>query len=429
MSDNVEKKITIALSAKDDASPTLDRVIGRGNDLERTFKKVGKISGIGGFKVASDVAEGLSGELGTIGRVAGITAGVAGAAVAVNKIAIAADGAIAKLQSGEIAFEEFTNEFVKGIPLLGTIQKGLQDTAEIISGVKYAMREAEAKAKEVDLRQAVIDKNRGYVFDIVRAANKEADPAKAAREELDGELDYLKQILDAKFIDEERYQYARQFKIKKAEEEITRIQTEANDKRMMSFRKSQEIIDGAASDSADLRAGIEERRIRAAGHDVTADLADIKRKAEREIEDIRRKINEAATDPNISQTDAVRISRSLQDKAAQITADAEDRAKSTIDQRIKETNDAIFARRADQERTAREQEDARRIRSFETQQGARTSNFDGRGQTGFFNQSKSIEDFNKKTAENTKITADELKKLTQLIAQNALGSLTGGISL
>ena len=210
MTDNVEKKITIALSGKDDgASATLDKVIGKGNDLERTFKKVGKISGIGGFKVASDVAEGLSGELGAIGRYAGITAGVAGSVLAVNKITAAVDGAVAKIQSGEIAWGEFTNEIVKGLPLIGTIQKGLQDTAEIISGVKFAMRDAEAKAKQIDERKAVIDTNREYVFGIVREANKKADPAKAIREELDGELNYLKQILDAKFIDEERYQYAR----------------------------------------------------------------------------------------------------------------------------------------------------------------------------------------------------------------------------
>lgn len=418
MTDNVEKKITIALSGKDDgASATLDKVIGKGNDLERTFKKVGKISGIGGFKVASDVAEGLSGELGAIGRYAGITAGVAGSVLAVNKITAAVDGAVSKIQSGEIAWGEFTNEIVKGLPLIGTIQKGLQDTAEIISGVKFAMRDAEAKAKQIDERKAVIDTNREYVFGIVREANKKADPAKAIREELDGELNYLKQILDAKFIDEERYQYARQFKIKEAEDAITKITMEANEERMKSYRLSQDIISKAEGQTSDLQFEMDQRRIRAAGRGVTADIQAIKRKADEDLKSIRDQINEAATNPNIEQGDAVRISRALQDRAGAVARDAEARSKDAIDAQYKITQDEVMSRRADAARIKREQEDASRIKAFETQQGPRTSNFDGRGQTGFFNQSKSIEDSGKKTADNTKSIADTMKTVSDNIGK------------
>lgn len=76
-----------------------------------------------------------------------------------------------------------------------------------------------------------------------------------------------------------------------------------------------------------------------------------------------------------------------------------------------------MSRRADAARIKREQEDASRIKAFETQQGPRTSNFDGRGQTGFFNQSKSIEDSGKKTADNTKSIADTMKTVSDNIGK------------
>lgn len=419
MTDNVEKRITISLAGKDDgATATMDRTIAKATELERTFKKVGKITGIGGFRTASDVAEGFTGELGAIGRYAGITAGVAGALTAVNKITGAVDSAVAKLQSGEIAFEEFTNEFVKALPIVGTIQKGLQDTVEIISGVKFAMRDAEASMKAVDERQAIIDQNRNYVLDIVRKANNEADPTRAIKESLDQELDYLKQILDAKYIDEDRYLYAREYRIRKAEEQITDIYEREAEKR----KRIVETIADIDRDSLNIRASIEEQSLIAAGNETEAKVKEIRRKADQELADIAKRINDVAMDSSMSQNDAAAISRALQGKAGAVNAQADSDIRRIQEQGRKDAEaarqQAIEKAQRDQDAADRELRD-RRVKAIESQQAARTSEFDARGQTGFFNQSKSVtlESINQKTADNTAKTNDKLDKLITTMEQ------------
>jgi hypothetical protein len=91
------------------------------------------------------------------------------------------------------------------------------------------------------------------------------------------------------------------------------------------------------------------------------------------------------------------------------------RAVSDVDRRFRENAMIVAMARSEQARLQREQEDAGRLTSFETQQRARTSTMDGRGVTGFFNQSKSIEDSGRKTADNTKATADAVKAVSSTL--------------
>lgn len=123
MADSTEKKIVITLKGNDDgASATMDKVGRKVDSLEYKLKKIGTISGVGGFKQASDVAEGFGGQLGDLGKLAGAAAGIAAIGSAMKGVGDAIQGAVDRGES----FIDTMDGLASKIPVLGRFKEGVE---------------------------------------------------------------------------------------------------------------------------------------------------------------------------------------------------------------------------------------------------------------------------------------------------------------
>lgn len=489
MSDNVEKKLTLTLSGKDDgASATLEKVDRRVDGLDKKLKTIGKISGIGIFRELSDITEGMDKGLGAIGKIGVGLAVVEGIGRGMRLVGDTLNEAIDK---GE-GFSATLDKIGSKIPLLSSVKDGFEsltsgiakaaaaafgfDTAiagrrgklagkaisifgmpEALSGAVDELSgtaDNTAEGAALDARTKIIRKQIEDNKKDQEESNRIARNGMSERKKIETDRDAeLEKIMDRRrawaarnggISAEQERQFANdelQLKAdtnqKLAKLDLERDEQEAkalNDKLKKQREYAKQLRD-EARETQKIYANQDRSRAGLIGELMEGPRGEIQRLRDRTketIQDIQAQIEDAKNDPNLSGA-----GRDARIKALQGAIDTEQtnagiregvinkRGVRDIDKNINAMNAQLFAAQEEQ----RQRENAARIKSLETQQGARTSNFDARGQTGFFNQSKSIEDNGKKTAENTKITADELKKITQLIAQNALGSFTGGISL
>jgi len=493
MFDEIKKKLTLILGAQDaGATDALGKVDRRVDGLDKKLKTLGKISGVGIFRELSDVFEGMDKGLGTIGKIGVGLAVVEGASRTakmlgdgLNEAVDRGDGfadALDRIGSKLPIFSSVragVDSLTTGLARATAAMVGL-DTAtagrramlvgkaasgigifSALGGVGNELGRddsAQQQSDALDARTRIIRKQIEDNKKDQEESNRIARLGMSERQKIETDQNAkLEEIMDRRrkwaannggISVEEEKRFANDELAIKADtnQKLATLDRERADqeakaladkiKRQQEYAK--QLLD-EARETQKIYANQDRSRAGLIGELMEGPRGEIQRLRDRTketIQDIQAQIEDVRNDPSFSPTGRAERIRALQGAIGteQIGSDIRERAINAragteIERRIRDANEQIAAARMQQQTAAREREDAARIRGFETQQGARTSNFDGRGQTGFFNQSKSIEDFNRKTAENTKITADELKKLTQLIGQNALGSLTGGISL
>jgi len=467
MFDEIQKKLTLILGAKDDgATAQMDRMIGKGNDLERALKKIGKISGIGGFGGASDVAEGFSGKLGILGRAAGGIAAVEGIGRGMKLVGDTLNEAIDKGEGFSVTLDKIGSK----IPLIGSVKNGFES---LTSGIAKATAAAIGFDTATAGRRGKLAGKALSIFGMPEALSGAVDELsgtadnKAEGEALDARTKIIrKQIEDNKKDREESARIARQ-----AMDDRERIETERTEKldAIMERRRIWAVRNGGLSVEAEKQFATDEQTTRAEADKKLADLVEhgnqlikkatddrlkmlqdeqeetakifrgsersraglvgelmegpsgelerLRNRTKETIDDIKLQMQEAAKDPKLTPWGYLNRITALSWSGLTEQNNSTARQTAIIDRSIKETTEQIAAARLAQQDAARQREDASRIRAFETQQGPRTSNFDGRGQTGFFNQSKSIEDSGKKTAENTKTIADTMKTVSDNIGK------------
>lgn len=200
--DTTEKRLVISLHGKDDgATGTLDRVGSRVDSLEHKLKKFGKISGIGGFKQASDVAEGFEGGLGTLGKIAGTAAAIEGVGRAMKAIG---DGLSSAVDSGE-SFVDTLDKIVTKLPVIGTMKQGAESLAEGFAKAAAAatgLIDVETAGRRGKITAQLAG---GNVIAGVRNAVNEVTGVNAAQSEsskLDENTKKIRQTIDANSKDE-----------------------------------------------------------------------------------------------------------------------------------------------------------------------------------------------------------------------------------
>ena len=206
MAENIDKKITITLQGRDDgATATMSKVEAKATELERTLKKVGKITGVGGFKQASDVAEGFTGELGAVGRIAGIAAAAEGAGRLMKAVG---DGLQDAVDKGE-SFSKVLDDLGNKIPIVGTLKQGFESLAV---GIGKATAAAVGMDTEVAGRRGKIAAQ--AITNPIAAAGAAVDEvtgvadAKAEGDKLDQRTKDIRARIDANKKDDEAHNTA-----------------------------------------------------------------------------------------------------------------------------------------------------------------------------------------------------------------------------
>lgn len=429
MADTTEKKLVIKLEGDPaGAVAAFDKVDRRVDGLDKKIKTFGKISGIGALKGdVSDVAEGLTdSRLGPLGRIAGITGGLMLAVNAVGSLARGFDEVSEKLSTGKIGANEFAHEFVKTIPIIGSVSKALESVGGFVQVLydtaqgKSTIRQVYEDAKELDeFIKGRVDR-REFVFDIIRKGRDAADPAEAIRRQLDIDLDYLRQIREASEMDEDRYQEARRIKTAEAEAKITAIIDGETKKRVRII----ESMRGIERDILRIRAGMDADAMEGEGDALGAQIARIETARDAAIADIKRQIAEATVDPTLTDEQRLARGRALADQADTIGAESEARIQRARDEADKRAAQSTFDTIADASEEAMQEASRKADERFQLQraavstwQGERAGLSDARSGTSFFNQSKQspAEEAAKKTADNTKALAEKFDKAVTLL--------------
>lgn len=298
-----------------------------------------------------------------------LTRGIAvagGTLAAVNiagGIAEAWDKANQKIEEGKIGANEFVGEFAKGLPIIGSTVQKAESLMLVISGYGKALRDANAQAAELD--KTIAGQN---------ATRKRAD-------------DLISGLTGINDTDKQRIVRETKKKLKEIDDAIAAGKS-----------------DGSINEGSDRFKGLQKARA-----DViikqNKELGEIEAR-EREVrakkmDDIEKKLAEERQ----AEIDAQTKKREEEIKAAGKREAAAERAAAIL--------------KDEQEKMLADAKDAAG-RNLSTYQTSRTSLFDGRGQTNYYNQGKMfapLEEATKKTADNTKTTNDKLDKLIAVMSQ------------
>lgn len=470
--DNILKRITIALFGKDEgATKLLGDVDRRVDGLDNKLKTFGKITNIGAFRQFSDIAEGFDKSLGALGKIA---SAVAIGEVAGRTMKALGDGISAVVEGSE-SFTEALDKIGSKIPVLGTFKTGFEslavgiakaeaaalgfDTAVAgrrgsiaarsmsIFGLPSAIGDAvgelsgEANATAASKK---LDERTKLIRDMITANNRDLEESKRIARTAMNDRQRIEAEAQDKLeaIEKRRYEWSVrnggltvEAQKRFADDEIT-VRRDANNKIVALIERGNEAIRKAEEERAKIeREALEETlriqrettglqsqfAIGLMGDTPNGQIAASRQKLKDDLDEINRKIEEVRrTETNYDIRDARIAALRRQGETLSVQQGIDERminarAVSDVDRRFRENAMIVAMARSEQARLQREQEDAGRLTSFETQQRARTSNMDGRGVTGFFNQSKSIEDSGRKTADNTKATADAVKAVSSTL--------------
>ena len=489
MFDEIKKKITLLLSSKDEgASDGLDKVDRRVSNLENKLKTLGKISGVGLFRNLSDLAEGTDSALGTIGRVGTALAVVEGASRSMKAIG----DMLKEVADGNDGFSASLDKMGSKIPILGSFKDGFESLTEglakataaavgfdtvtagrrgklagkaaTIVGIPAALSgaadeisgtaDAKEESKALDARtakiRAMIDANKRDVDEsnrIQRAGLSDRQKIESDRDDalekiMDRRREWaarnagLSKEAEERFAADElqvkRDAYQKIIKLEqdrrdaevKALNDRLKIQRDYSDKLRDEQLSTLDLYKTSARSSAGLIGDLVEGP--------RGEIERLKRRTKEAIEDIKSQIEAARNDRNLTaqgRSDRIAALRNAM-IAEQLKSDISERsinakAVRDIEMRMNANNADLFAVKEEQ----RERERQQRITALNTQLGERAGTLDGRGITGYLAQRRQVDEFSKRTADNTKITADEVKKLNQTLSNSIFTSLANPISL
>lgn len=362
----------------------------------------------------------------------GLTRGIAiagGVLLAVNaagRLADAWDKANQKIKEGKIRSSEVVGELAKALPVIGGAVQQAENLMmvlapqgswlsprewlfgkSIVSSLRDANEEAARLDKLIDA-QAASRRNAGSLANQFASLNATgvgriffdsderlgAIRAERKRAIAIGTINQVSAAL-AK---------AEAEAIKKRESDLATIETQAREDRAKKVSETMRIFEKSRSASMGLIGDLMQ------GPD--GDVRRLRDRTRNTVEELKRQIEEVTrNEPN----------RDIRDQRINALKGAIDTEQTTAT--LTERSMTSRARASAQEQMdqlkKQQEEDLRerQMRSLESQRAARTSLFDARGQTGYFNQSRQVEDFTRKTADNTAKANDKLDKLITTMEQ------------
>ena len=382
-------------------------------------------------------ANAIRGSGGGITRGIAVAGGTVAAIQAAGKIAEAWDAANQKLEEGKIKAGEWTAEFAKGLPILGGVVKSAESLLMVVTGTASQLREVNREAAELDKKQAWQTATKKAAGELGAELGKlnQSDRQKVIADAKE-RLDKINKLREQAMANGTIGQLADGFKkgeaevIRKRESDLAEIEAKEREARAKKLQDVEDRLEDNRKAVQQERTKIEIASLVERGRLQAAAELQINSEANARRDELLKKRAALNRQTGLSDSQRIALNNGIDAelqaneaaRAAQLGSASRD-ALRRVDRGINENNAALFAAKQAQ----RERENQLRIAAINTQFGARTSFFDGRGQTGFFNQSKQIESSNVKIAENTKSTVDELKRLPAAIAQNVFGAL-GGIA-
>lgn len=417
MFDEIKKKITLILSGKDEgATDALGKVDRRVSSLEAKLKTLGKISGIGAFRGLSDLAEGADSALGPVGKLGITLAAIEGSGRAMKAIG----ESLSMAAEGADGLAGALDKAAMKIPVLGTMKDGFETLTEGIGKATAATLGFNVA------RSGRIGKGVGRAITGVGILNAidavdNYGGVSAAQEKsnaLDDRTKTIRSMIDANNRDRaesERIQRERLTETQKIEAD-----RDAALEKIMDRRREWAARNAGLSKEAEERFAADEQAIKTEASEKIQKIEKDRNESVQKILEERLKQDKEYQKARAEERQAIARQQAIDASKIEDTIERNDRI-----QRAMQSD--IFNSQLAAQEERRQREEAGRATALGTQQGARTSTLDGRGITGYLTQSRQVDQFAKSTADNTKSTVDELKRLPAAIAQNVFGAL-GGIA-
>lgn len=478
MAENIDKKITITLQGRDDgATAAMSKVEAKAIELERTLKKVGKITGVGAFRTGSDIAEGFTGELGNIGRIAAIAAAAEAAGRLMKTVG---DGLQNAIDKGE-SFTKVLDDIGNKIPVVGTLKQGFESLAVGIakSAAAVAGMDTDTAGRRAGIGAKFLTNPLGGIEGTIGELTG-ANDAKADGDALDKgtkdirarieankkDEDALNAIIRSGMNDRQKLEAERDDKLEELmerrrqmsarnggltqDQEAALAAAEATVRKESADKIAKSIADGAAKVAAaekhridsireiqadsldrlrdtseveraiiDANGEAEEAKLREAGKDLEARISEIKRKADDALNDIDIRSREVAGDASLTPDQRNDLGRKLNEQAGAVTKQRD--AEVALAQSEARRNAEEKLKQAEEQLASeleRQADERQKIgqTSLENQRAPRSSITDARGQLGFLAQSR---EFVSPQVEATKATDKNTKAtedLTKTIA-------------
>lgn len=465
---NDKQDFTVNFKARDQGVGTfMKQQVKDAGELEQKWKAIGKAAGSSGLGQVGEsfgTAGKIGGFLGSGGMALGGLAVVGAIGKEFQQASIGIENAAQSLHKFDGRLKDSAAELVRAVPFLGDAIKGFDDLqvsmgnflaaasekSPAIKGmldginkvrgwigldrVKFqeSIADIEAEAQLIEAQRlqtrAMRDKTLGIISGAAFAGP--LDAAGKVRAQTDADLKAITAARQKGAISEDELSAARITLLKHQEDELIRIKQEAADKRIEIARKENEEVLKIRRETEGLQKEMMITAMERSGNTAGAAIERSRQKLKDDLIDIQTQIAGAMLSQGNWDLRGGKIGALLGRAGTLATMQGVEeqninkQAIKSVDDQIRENALKVATIRDAQ----RQRDDELRVAAFQSQQGPRTSNMDGRGVTGFFNQSKSIEDAGRKTADNTKATVDELRKLPAAIAQQLFTS-GGFISL